>query len=375
MGDPRLRELTARQVARLDDAPPSAPAFSPDRMIITNGSQQMLYMATEALCDEGDIVLVEDPTYFVYLGILQSHGLRGRGVRLTPDGLDLEQLAAVLERLKRTGEIRRVKMLYLVTYFQNPTGATTSFEKKSAALALLRKYEKAAGHPIYLLEDAAYRELRFEGEDIKSALAARGGADRVIYAGTYSKPFASGMRVGFGLLPEPVYTAVARIKGNHDFGTSNLPQQVLARAIASGRYDHHLIALRKRYARKARVMLAAMKQYFPQEVTWWQPAGGLYYWAKLPPSLPSGAKSRLFKSAIARDILYVPGVLCYVDDPARPKPDHEMRLSFGGGKLEDIHTIYRTPGQRAAQDVEVETALNHRLGSTAEPLPFRGGYK
>jgi 2-aminoadipate transaminase len=335
-GEPRLRELTARHVRRTDGASENNAAYSPDRMIITNGSQQMLYMATEALCDEWDIVLVEDPSYFVYLAILQSHGLRGRGVRMTPDGLDLKQLETVLERLKRTVEIRRVKMLYLVTYFQNPTGVTTSYRKKTAALALLRKYEKHAGHPIYLLEDAAYRELRFKGDDVKSALTARGGRDRVIYAGTYSKPFASGMRVGFGLLPEPVLTAVTRIKGNHDFGTSNLPQQVLARALASGRYDRHLVTLRKRYARKARVMLAAMKQYFPPEVKWWEPAGGLYFWAQLPPTLRSGAKSRVFKAAIARDILYVPGELCYVEDPARRKPDHEMRLSFGGGKLEDI---------------------------------------
>jgi 2-aminoadipate transaminase len=337
-GDPRLRELTARHVRHGDGARDEDPAYSPGRMIITNGSQQMLYMATEALCDEGDIVLVEDPSYFVYLGILQSHGLRGRGVRMTPDGLDIDRLATLLERLKRTGEIRRVKMLYLVTYFQNPTGVTTSFEKKTAALALLRKYEKFAGHPIYLLEDAAYRELRFKGGDVKSALAARGSSDRVIYAGTYSKPFASGMRVGFGILPEPVYTAAIRIKGNHDFGTSNLPQQVLARALASGRYEHHLVALRRRYARKARVMLAAMKRYFPPEVKWWEPSGGLYYWAQLPPALRSGPKSRLFKAAVARDILYVPGELCYVADPARPKPDCEMRLSFGGGKLADIQT-------------------------------------
>ena len=335
-GDPRLRELTARDIRRLDAAPATTPAYSPNRMIITNGSQQMLYLVTEALCDEGDIVLVEDPSYFVYLAILQSRGVRGRGVRMTPDGIDLEQLERRLERLKRTGEIRRVKLLYLVTYFQNPTGATTSFAKKSAALELLRKYEKAAGHPIYLFEDAAYRELRFAGDDVKSALAVRGRSDRVIYAGTYSKPFASGMRVGFGLLPEPVYTAVERIKGNHDFGTSNLPQQLLARALASGRYERHLVALRKRYARKAGVMRAALKQYFPPPATWWEPSGGLYFWAQLPPSLRSGAKSRLFKAAIARDLLYVPGELCYVDDPARPKPDHEMRLSFGGGKLDEI---------------------------------------
>jgi 2-aminoadipate transaminase len=196
---------------------------------------------------------------------------------------------------------------------------------------LLRQYERAAGHPIYLLEDAAYRELRFAGDDVKSALATGNRASRVIYAGTYSKPFATGMRVGFGILPELVYTAVARIKGNHDFGTSNLPQQLMARAITSGRYETHLVELQKRYARKAQAMLSAMKRYFPPEVTWWEPEGGLYYWARLPETMPTGVKSKLFRTAVSRDILYVPGGLCYAADPTRRKPDHEMRLSFGGG--------------------------------------------
>jgi 2-aminoadipate transaminase len=335
-GDPVLRELTARNLRSADGVADSAKAFSADRMIITNGSQQMLYMVTEALCDEGDIVLVEDPTYFVYLGILQSRGLHGRGVRTTQDGLDLEHLEAMLESLKKSGDLRRLKMLYLVSYYQNPTGVTTSFAKKAGALKLLRRYERAAGHPIFLLEDAAYRELRFKGEDVKSALAVPGFADRVIYAGTYSKPFASGTRVGFGLLPEPVYTAVIRIKGNHDFGTSNLPQQLLVRALSSGRYEKHLTLLRRRYARKAQCMLTALKQYFPPQAAWWEPQGGLYFWARLPRSLRAGTKSRLFQTAVARDILYVPGELCYTNDPTRRKPDHEMRLSFGGGSEENI---------------------------------------
>ena len=106
-------------------------------------------------------MLVEDPTYFVFLSILQSRGLRARGVRLERDGLDLAHLEAVLQRLKKSGELRRVKALYLVSYFQNPTGVTTSFEKKRGILKLLKKFERAAGHPIYLIEDAAYRELRF----------------------------------------------------------------------------------------------------------------------------------------------------------------------------------------------------------------------
>jgi len=262
--------------------------------------------------------------------------LHARGVRMERDGLDLAHLKQVLDSLRRSGQLRRVKLLYLVSSFQNPTGITTSFAKKAAALKLLKQYEHAAGHPIYLLEDAAYRELRFAGADEPSALAAPGFANRVLYAGTYSKPFATGLRVGFGVLPEPLLTAVTRIKGNHDFGTANLLQQTLKHAIASGRYEKHVGELERRYAHKAAVMRGALEKYFPKAVQWDDAHGGLYFWARLPRGVKTGVKSKLFRAALAADVLYVPGLLCYADDPARAKPDNEMRLSFGSASEANI---------------------------------------
>ncbi|MGA2789046.1 MAG: PLP-dependent aminotransferase family protein [Verrucomicrobiota bacterium] len=349
-GDITLRRLTAEYLRKLDlggtpcrrpknqgrrhAVPPGI--YSPNRLLITAGSQQLLYLIAEALCDEGDIVLVEDPTYFVFLGILQSRGLRARAVRLERDGLDLVHLEKVLTSLKRRGELPRVKMLYLVSYFQNPTGVTTSFEKKCGLLKLLKKFERAAGHPIYLLEDAAYRGLRFAGNDVPSTLAAPGAAERVIYTGTFSKPFATGVRVGYGILPGPLFTAVKHIKGNHDFGTANLLQHLVARALASGIYDRHVARLQKRYAHKARVMKLAIEKHFPPAVEWWEPDGGLYFWARLPRNIPTGIKSKVFSVALKNDVLYVPGEICYVDDPSRQKPNHEMRISFGSASEKDI---------------------------------------
>lgn len=346
LGDPELRWLTAKRLRAQDDAAasdretgrPSAGNYHPDRVLITHGSQQLLYLLTECLCDPGDIVLVEDPTYFVYLSILQSHGVRARGISLKRDGIDLEGLERVLESLRRSGELGRVKLLYLVSYFQNPSGVTTSFEKKSKTLKLLRKYERYAGHPIYLLEDGAYRDLHFAGKPVPSALAAAGAADRVLYTGTYSKPFATGIRVGFGVLPAAVGTVVARVKGNHDFGTSHLIQRILAFAISSGRYDEHLAALQKRYARKSAVMTSVIRDSFPVTIEWAEPEGGLYVWARLPARLRSDRRSRLFHEALSRDVLYVPGDLCYADDPSRRKPRCEMRLSFGGASEKNIRT-------------------------------------
>lgn len=335
-GDAVLRQLTAADFSLLDGVLESRKVYSPERMIITSGSQQMLYMAVEVLCDPGDIVLVEDPTYFVFLGILQARGVSSRGVLLDHDGLNIEHLEQVLERLKRAGDLGRVKMIYLVTYHQNPTGVTTSFEKKVEALKVLRRYEKAAGHPIYLLEDAAYRELRFRGNNVKSALAVNGHHDRVIYAGTYSKPFATGVRVGFSILPESIFDPVLRLKGNHDFGTSSLLQKLIVQAITSGKYEDHLALLQKRYAHKARVMRRALQEHFPKDVELWEPGGGLYYWARLPRSIKTGINSKVFQTALAHDVLYVPGALCYADDPTRRKPNHEMRISFGSATEENI---------------------------------------
>ncbi|HTA95415.1 MAG TPA: PLP-dependent aminotransferase family protein [Verrucomicrobiae bacterium] len=336
-GENNLRELTAKHLQKLDGANSASKGHSPARVMITGGSQQLLYMTLEALCDEGDIILVEDPTYFVFLSILQSRGIKARGVKLERDGIDLAHFEKVLERLKKSGELRRVKALYLVTYFQNPTGATTSLAKKSAALKLLKKFERAAGHPIYLLEDAAYRELRFDhGADVPTALTLPGAAERVIYTGTYSKPYAPGARVGFGILPEEIFTVVQRIKGNHDFGTANLLQQLLAAALSSGLYDKHVAKVRKNYAKKAAVMKQALAEHFPANVEIWESGGGLYFWARLPKHISAGVKSKVFQSALKADVLYVPGELCYADDPSRAKPDNELRISFGSANEENI---------------------------------------
>ncbi len=330
-GDPVLRKLTIDRLRKLDCSPDSS-IYAPEKVLVTHGSQQLLYLITECLCDPGDIVLVEDPTYFVYLGILQSHGIDARGIKLESDGLDLSQLERVLEDLKRRGQLPRVKMLYLVSYFQNPSGVTTAFEKKKAALQILRRFERDAGHPIYLLEDAAYRELRFAGNEEPSALTV--SSDRVIYAGTYSKPFATGIRVGYGVAPEPLLTVLNRVKGNHDFGTAHLLQQILRAALQNGAYEKHLEILRARYAAKARVLVKAISKEFPENVQWQQPKGGLYVWSKT--KIATGRKSPLFTRALAENVLYVPGELCYAEDSTRRTPRNEMRISFGGASEREM---------------------------------------
>ncbi len=343
-GLPELRQRTAERIRGLDGAPSNDPRNSPDRVLIGHGSQQLLYLVTEILCNPGDIVLVEDPTYFVYLSILQSHGVRCRGIKLEDDGLALADLQRVLTDLEQRGELPRVKLLYLVSYYQNPTGVTTSLAKKAGALALLRRFERAAGHRLYLLEDAAYREMRFAGDDVPSALTLPRAGERVIHLGTYSKPFATGVRVGFGFLPPTLLGPATRVKGNHDFGTSSLLQHLLARALASSEYSDHLATLRRRYARKARGLARALRRRLPPSIEWREPQGGMYVWARLR-GIRTGLKSPLFRRALEAGVLYVPGSLCYGADPNRPIPDDELRLSFGNASPAEIEEGIRRLGE------------------------------
>ena len=263
-------------------------------------------------------------------------------------------------------------MLYLVSYFQNPTGISTSFEKKQATLRLVRSYEKFAGHPIYLLEDAAYRELRFPGvPETPSFLTLPGAQSRVIYSGTYSKPFATGVRVGFGFLPEPLRSVVMRIKGNHDFGTSNLLQSVLEEALNSKLYHQHVAQLQSRYQKKAKHMLQCIKRHFPEEITWTQPQGGLYFWVKAPKHISTGPHSPLFKNALKERVLYVPGVYTFADDLDEKKYDNAMRISFGNASLKDIQLGIERLGHALAKQCSIKrqgrpkgTPLTGRMSSS-----------
>ncbi len=323
IGLPQLRrELLGRWQQQDRYVRQRSPVTS-DHIVVTNGSQQLLYLVTEVLCDPGDIVLVEDPTYFVYLGIVQAMGLR-------PFGFDsVAALESKLEHLKRQRLLPRLKLLYLITYFQNPTGRTWSLEDKREAMAVVRRYERAAGHPIYIVEDAAYRDMRLEGKDVPSFKMLDPRNERVVYANTLTKPFATGIKIGYGILPAALMRAVLNSKGNHDFGSSNFLQAILARALATGVYERHLAAVAAAYRLKRDAMLQALDRFLSTSIRYHQPRGGLYIWLELDAGTRTGASSKLFRRALDAGVLYVPGEMCFCNDPTRPIPRNCIRLSFG----------------------------------------------
>jgi 2-aminoadipate transaminase len=127
-----------------------------------------------------------------------------------------------------------------------------------------------------------------------------------------------------------------RIKGNHDFGTAHLLQQILVAAIESDKYDAHLAKIRRSYHRKATAMLKAIQQFFPKNVQIAPPNGGLCIWATLPQRIKTGPKSAFFKESLRKGVLFVPGEFAFANDPTRPKPGSTMRLSYGSGTKSQI---------------------------------------
>ena len=299
----------------------------PSDVVVSTGSQQLLYLIGEMLLDPGDIVIAEAPSYFVYHGTLASLGVRVLQLPMDDNGMDTDALAELLARLDREGELPRVKMIYVIDYFQNPSGRTLSVERRQALVELARKYSKH--RTLYILEDAAYRELRYDGDDLPSIKRFDTENRHVMLTMTFSKPMAPGFKTGYGILPRDLVQPLLRFKGNHDFGSSNLNQYVLDRLLANGDYGRHVDHLRDVYRDKRDAMLSALEAEFPAVTgaRWDRPDGGLYVWIRFPDGNETGPDSPLMRAALEQEVLYVPGEFCYVKGPDRVRT--EARLSFG----------------------------------------------
>lgn len=296
--------------------------------LVGSGSQQILYLAAEALLDEGDIVLLEAPTYFVVLGVFNSRGARTVGIDTDEGGLIPEKLEERLEELKRQGLLQRVKMLYLMTYATNPLGVTLSQKRREQIQSILMRYREE-GYPILLLEDAAYRRLIFDGDCPPPIKSFDEENDWVLYTESISKSLSPGLRLGFAAGPQALIDKMIDLKGNHDFGSSNLAQQILKEVMRTGLFERHLQTLNAVYRRKRNLALQVLRDHFPSQARWLQTNGGFYIWVSLPAGVDTGARGDLFKTALEEKILYVPGCLCYSADRPEAQRSSSMRLSFG----------------------------------------------
>jgi len=332
-GSGQLRRVFRDYLARLEGADSRMSDLPLSRIMLTTGSQQLLAIASQAIFDPGDICLVAAPTYFVYLGVLDGVGANVIPIHTDSDGMCPQALDAQLKKLSEDGQLHRVKMVYVVSYHDNPAGVSVSAERRPQLVQTVQKW--STDHKIFLLEDAAYRELHYDGPAYPSVWSYDtvdgNDCEQVILSQTFSKSFSPGLRVGVGVLPEELVKPVSDLKGNEDFGSTHLSQNIVAEVLKSGAYQKHVSSLQSSYRIKRDAMLAATDEFFSNidGVTWLRPNGGLYVWMSLPENISTGFHSELFKRATEVDkVMYVPGELCY-PSTFKERPTNQMRLSYG----------------------------------------------
>jgi 2-aminoadipate transaminase len=324
-GRPLLRKQLAAHLATWE--PYLVDAAADTRFFVTNGSQQALYLAMQVLCEPGDIVLVDRPSYFVFLEMLVAMGVRAISMPVDDQGrLDQAALKQRLIQLEQAGERHRIKAVYIVSYYSNPSSRSLDEAEKCELAQTLT----GRGLVIPVIEDAAYRDLYFtERSHTPSTLTLSDWADfPKLYLSTLTKPFATGLKVGYGYCTDSDWLArMLHTKGHHDFGSANFNQAILESVISDGGFERQLGEIRPLYQRKMLALHETLVSEGLGELGWiWsKPAGGLYLWLEAPRDLDTGLLSAFCRACIEAGVLYVPGELCFGDDA----PINFVRLSYG----------------------------------------------
>ena len=288
-----------------------------DELITCSGGQQAADLVSKVLLNEGDQVLCEELSFVGVLNTFRAYGAKLVGVRMEPDGMNIEDLE------KKIQASPRAKLIYIIPNFQNPTGFTTSLAKRQAIYALAQRYD------LMILEDDPYGELRYEG-DFLPPLKSMDTDGRVVYGGSFSKTMAPALRVGFVVAEKALMKRLVVAKQTGDVHTATLTQEICYRYMAEHNFEGHLQDIRRLYAVKCKRMLDDMEQKFSPAVTFNRPQGGLFVTAFLPEGMDAWP---FVQEGIARKVACVPGV-AFVMDPQ--VPSNAFRMNFSMPSLEQI---------------------------------------
>jgi len=304
-----LREWIARRMQQ------KGIAANADRVLITSGSQQGIDLIGKVFLDAGDSVVVENPCYLAALQAFSGYEASFIAIDSDDDGMRVDLLENALEH-------SNPKLIYVVSEFSNPRGTTLTQERRQKLIDLSARYQ------IPILEDNPYGELRYAGECPQS-LAALDTNGLVVHVSTFSKTLSPGMRLGWLVAPDEVFQAVVVAKQASDLHTNTLVQRAVARLLETFDYDGHVANLCKVYGERCRRMLSALERYFPSEIKWTEPDGGLFLWVELPEQLSA---DELFEEAIAERVAFVPGTSFF----ACEKRSNFIRLNFSNQNPEMI---------------------------------------
>lgn len=324
-GLPALREEVARWLSRFDRT------LSPENILITSGAQQALELAIRCFVAPGEALAAACPTYLNLIGTLESLGLRLLPVPGGPAGPDLEAL-------DRTATEPRVRLLYVMPTFQNPTGLSLDRAQREAFLATARR----AGLPV--LEDDLEEHLRFEGEPVPS-LHAMDREGRVVLAGSISKALFPGLRIGWITAPPESMDKLIALKRFSDLETSRLTQAALARFFAEADMDMLLREQRERLRRRRDRLVACLERHLPADCRWTRPSGGSTLWLELPGQVDG---RELAAAARRQGLLTAPGDIFYPDR----RRTGALRLSFARAPLDKIEEGVEFLGRLVAERLD-----------------------
>lgn len=302
-----LRQAIADRMNRMYQ-PMGMYKVDPKNIMIVTGSQQGLDITGRVFLNKGDVVVCESPTYLGAIGAFDFEQPNYVEIPTDDDGIIPEELEKVLS----TND--KVKFIYVIPNYQNPSGRCMSLERRKKFMEIVTKYE------IPVFEDNPYGDLRFEGEEI-APLITMDPKHLVMYSGTFSKTLAPGMRLAWMVLNDELLPKFDLVKGSTDLATPSVTQREAAMYMTNYDFDGHIRENCKLYSHRRDVMCNAIKKYFPSDVKCTYPHGGLFLWVELP----EGCNARdLFKYALERKVAYVPGDSFF----PQTKKKNYFRLNF-----------------------------------------------
>ena len=287
-----------------------------ENMLIVNGSQQGLDLVGKLFVDPDSWIMCSRPTYLGALQAWNAYQARYCGVPMDENGTVVEAIPELL----KSGH--RPQFIYELPNFHNPAGTTLSLERRERLAEIARQYD------LVIIEDDPYGELRFEGEDITPIF--RLAPERTIYLSTFSKTLAPGIRLAYVVAPKPIIHRLVQAKQGADLHTGTFVQMVANDICQRGFLRQHVRRIRSVYRQRRDAMIEAMEEFFPAEVTWTKPMGGLFLWPRAPEQINT---RDLLQKAIAAKVAYVPGFAFYPDELGG---HHSMRLNFSNPTEEKI---------------------------------------
>ncbi|PIE21319.1 MAG: GntR family transcriptional regulator [Arachnia propionica] len=327
----------------------------PDDITITAGSQQGLDLVTRIFCDPGDVIVAESPSYVGALGTFNSYQTEVVHVATSDEGIDPQALRETLGSLQQAG--KRVKFLYTIPNFANPSGVTQPWQRRLEVVEICNQFG------VIVVEDNPYGLLTLDADPIP---AMRSVDANVIYLGSFSKTFAPGFRVGWVLAPHPVREKLVLAQESATLCPPVFSQFAIANYLANNDWQGQIVAFRDMYRERRDTMLTALAEHMPAGSTWTHPAGGFFVWVTLPDGVDSQA---MLPRAVSARVAYVPGGAFFGDGQG----GNNVRLSFCFPPPERIETGVRRFADVVSQEIDMHNIFgvrDHGPGyNSAAPAP------